>query len=323
MNSIVIVLYHPDWSHLYTILKNLSGNNIILVDNTPSVLMSPYLQENIANFSDIIYVALNQNMGIAYAQNIGVRIARCIEKTKNVIFFDQDSDIGQDYIHKITCEFVKLKKIIPKLATLGPVVTEKRSGDNYKIKGQQVLDTACVVDNIISSGSIVPLELFDDDLIGPYREDLFIDLVDSEWCWRANYKGYKCAITSNVILPHQVGDSYIKLPGISFIISKPIRNYYQVRNSLIIAGLKHVNIYQKVNLLVHQLIYFCVVPFLKIKNKREILKNMLRGCRDAFIRRTELNIDSLPFIYIYSSSVDADSLLGEFGKKAVINTVVL
>lgn len=326
MNSIVIVLFHPNWCHLFETLKVLRGNiRVILVDNTPNTSISSILLADISSLSfEVIYVALKQNMGIAYAQNVGVRIARCIGNTMNVIFFDQDSDICEDYIHKITCEFVELKKVIPELATLGPLVTEKRSGDKYRIKGLRISDTVYVVDNIISSGSVVPLELFDNELIGPYKEDLFIDLVDSEWCWRANYKGYKCAITTNVILPHQVGDSYIKLPGISFIISKPVRNYYQVRNTLIVAGLKHVKIYHKINLLVHQLLYFCLTPFLKVKNKREIMKNMLRGGRDAFKRRAEsdLNVEVIPCIYIYGSCEVKESISHEFGTNAEIKNVL-
>lgn len=324
MNTIIIVLYFPNWNHIFCSIKNLHGCDIILIDNTPHATVPIALEKIIKDSSSsIVYVSLGGNYGIATAQNIGVRIAASIGKSKNLIFFDQDSKIEEDYVQKIVKEFFLLHKEIPKLATLGPSVYEAKSGKRYKTKGQYSNNGIILVDNIISSGSIVPLELFDKDKIGCYKDELFIDLVDSEWCWRANSKGYKCAITSNVILSHQVGNGYIKLPGISFIISNPIRNYYQIRNSIIICKLDYVKIGQKVNLLLHQILYFLIVPFLRIKGKKNILKNMAMGVKDAFFGRTSLyTADNIkPIIYISGNNVNYSLLESKYGNQWVIRAL--
>ena len=41
--------------------------------------------------------------------------------------------------------------------------------------------------------------------IGLMNSDLFIDMVDYEWCWRANSKGFTLYEDERVIFKHQIG----------------------------------------------------------------------------------------------------------------------
>jgi len=43
------------------------------------------------------------------------------------------------------------------------------------------------------------------------NEDLFIDWVDFEWCWRARKKGYKIIGNANVVITHQLGDAAVTI----------------------------------------------------------------------------------------------------------------
>lgn len=42
-----------------------------------------------------------------------------------------------------------------------------------------------ITHHVMSSGSIIPLKKFRE--VGLYNDKLFIDFVESEWCWRASF----------------------------------------------------------------------------------------------------------------------------------------
>ncbi|MBC7320572.1 hypothetical protein H5T89_07980 [bacterium] len=64
------------------------------------------------------------------------------------------------------------------------------------------------------------------------REDLFIDWVDMEWCWRARKKGYKLIGNADVTVYHQHGESSVRFLGKDITIRKPWRYYYTIRNGI-------------------------------------------------------------------------------------------
>jgi rhamnosyltransferase len=86
---------------------------------------------------------------------------------------------------------------------------------------------------LITSGSIINLTLF--NAIGGFDEQLFIDEVDSEYCYRSRIFGYKIVECSSILLQHHLGEIQM---GRSLKSGKltprtlhaPIRMYYMVRN---------------------------------------------------------------------------------------------
>ena len=96
MNKVfaIIVTYNHDKNKL----RNLVGSilcqkiNVIIVDNSDS--NSKIL------IDDCNIIHLNKNMGIAYAQNKGIDLARKLN-SDSVVFFDQDSIIDTNFFKNI------------------------------------------------------------------------------------------------------------------------------------------------------------------------------------------------------------------------------
>jgi rhamnosyltransferase len=61
------------------------------------------------------------------------------------------------------------------------------------------------VESVITSGSLVRLATL--DRLGAFRDELFIDYVDSEYCFRARAEGYRVIKTRQPLMSHAIGAS--------------------------------------------------------------------------------------------------------------------
>lgn len=270
-----MVLYHPDIEHLKQCIESLQEDSytIILVDNTPGGCDCSCLK-----VENIHMIQNGENLGIATAQNIGIRKSKALS-CEYAFFFDQDSDINSDFVKNLFSEYQRLSEVYPNLATLGPRVINKSTGEFYKEADEDVLHDAKIVSTLISSGSIIPMRVLDD--VGYMEERLFIDYVDFEWAWRAQRKGYICCLTNRLHLHHQVGSTSHTLCGYPIIISAAQRYYYQYRNFLLLFTRKYVPSTWKFRNGIRKLLEIAIVPFY-IKEKRQFFINVLRGIKDGF-----------------------------------------
>jgi rhamnosyltransferase len=215
---------------------------------------------------------LLENKGIATAQNIGIAKAREID-TEFVCFFDQDSQFEPSLISQLKQEFITIRNNGVKIAAIGPLILDKQRGELYD-DNKQIGNNQVRVNAIISSGTFTSISVFDE--VGVMADRLFIDYVDHEWCWRAQRYGYLIFKSSRAILQHQVGSKTIKRFGRSFLISAPIRYFYQYRNSLWLSRLDYVPQTWKIKTIRLQLVQFVIVPWYTNKPLYTIF-NMLKG----------------------------------------------
>lgn len=227
----IIVTYHPNIDHVKTMCREIAstGVKICLFDNTP---MSSLELEDVDHV-----LTERQNLGIAYGFN------RCIEHARrqfpNVegfIFFDQDSKVTSNNLEALIKVFYELKNDEIPVGVLGatPVGADglpyKLPTKQNTLKNHQTLQEVWFV---ISSFSIVPTNVFDE--IGLFKEELFIDLVDSEFSFRCTKNGKLNLVVKNIKYSHEVGINQINLLGKRKVaISSPLRNYYQIRNALLV-----------------------------------------------------------------------------------------
>lgn len=80
----------------------------------------------------------------------------------------------------------------------------------------------------MTSGSIVKTSVI--KVCGFFSEELFIDLVDSEYCFRIRKNGYRIIQASPIVLKHQLGYKKVNKWGIVTINYSALRTYYIVRN---------------------------------------------------------------------------------------------
>jgi rhamnosyltransferase len=88
-------------------------------------------------------------------------------------------------------------------------------------------------DGAITSGEIVKADVY--KKVGLYNEELFIDYVDGEFCWRIARNGMKTLRVPRAILKHRLGHPVRRrfLWKIAVIPNyPPYRYYYMARNSV-------------------------------------------------------------------------------------------
>jgi rhamnosyltransferase len=194
----VAVTYHPDAdfrSRFSRILRQVA--RLVIVDNGSNEVEIKMLQELAA--SPLITLVLNfDNFGIARALNIGIQRAitlgfRC------VLLLDQDSCINDDMVQTL----IAVRAAYPERNRLAVIGSGFRTTD--KTTGQSTDDSGGweEAESVITSGSLITLETH--AAIGAFREEFFIDYVDTEYCFRARAKGYRVIRTRKTIMSHSIG----------------------------------------------------------------------------------------------------------------------
>jgi len=223
----VLVTYRPDLPVLETLLKVLAPQvaGIVLVDNGSGAAA----QTGIRNLVDGQGRAVlwTDNRGLAAAQNAGIADARAMGAAA-VLLMDQDSLPAPDMVAALRAAFVKRRAHRP--AAIGPGYAEPhRSADAGLPGGQDVPEMPA----LIASGSLIPLPVF--DAVGPFDEGLFIDFVDTDWCFRARSLGYRCFAARAAQMTHRIGEGTLRIAGRTRTVHSPVRMYYQTRNLILMA----------------------------------------------------------------------------------------
>lgn len=247
MVAAVIVLYFPELSLLRRLLESVVDQveTIIAVDNTPG--SSAELHSFFERFPHpVSYVPLGDNMGIATAQNIGIR--KCIsERYSYVLLLDQDSCPSPDMVSKLVSAERKLLESGKKVASIGPLFIDEKNGTASKairhawmhvnkIPLHAAMKEPVEADYLISSGSLTRASVLAE--VGAMRDELFIDWVDIEWGLRARSRGYKCYIVPGAIMAHSIGDTFVRTIGKEINLHNDTRNYYIVRNATYLLRMK-------------------------------------------------------------------------------------
>lgn len=269
--AVITILYNPgpaDINHICQLAEHYCG---VVVDNsaTPSFPSG--------KIGQMEYLFNHGNLGIAEAQNRGLKRVLSDKRITHVVFLDQDSRVSTDYPDLIAAQHETIRARQPRIAMLGPTVVREDCGEEYRSAIHRDIaseDGFIVRRDVISSGSCVPTDVLRE--IGLNDSQLFIDFVDFEWCWRAEAKGYICGITSKVQIRHKVGVDELRIGKHTVIISAPIRYYYSYRNYQWLLRRSYVPLQWKVAQGVKQLLRLIYFPFL-VKGGCERWKFMVRG----------------------------------------------
>jgi len=288
--AIIIVLYKPEPKHVERMEALSSLYNGIVVDNSPSA------SARNSRIGHMRYIFNNANRGIAEAQNIAIREVLRDQDIRHIVFLDQDSHVATDYPMLIVDEYIAQQNRHPKLAILGPsIYNADGKGKDYgsSIHKEKYIDDSLIRrDKIISSGSCVSAKVLRD--VGLMDSRLFIDYVDSEWCWRANSKGYFCGITTRLRMSHRIGITTISMGPMRDIVSAPSRYFYQYRNYVWLLGFRYVPWRWKITNAVKSLVRFFYYP-LFVHDGRQCARYMLKGLANGIktLAKYEKNRDLL------------------------------
>lgn len=250
--SAVIVSFNPEVNKLQNLIDSLfiKVKEVIIVDNSHEEFN---LQSKLQFNENLVLLSDGKNKGIAQAQNIGILFSRDLGRDA-VWMFDQDSELG-DLSLEIMVE--ELNSFGGMVASIGPMIVNSFNRRVEIPKKRSKCNNGCFsVDQIIASGSLTPLDVFEH--VGMMEEDFFIDAVDFEWCWRARGKGYAILISSQK-MTHSVGEGDETFLGglVSIKVASPFRLYYQVRNYITLLDRSYVPMRWKIrNLVFYFIKYF-------------------------------------------------------------------
>ena len=225
--AVILTAYNPDVSELALNLKSYVSqvDLIVLTDNSDSAVIQSQVKALSELFSNVHLNQLFENMGIAKAQNLGIEVAKKLGCTF-FVEMDQDSKLPADYISSLLLRFEQVDGGRGVVGGIGPIATKKGTKDVYH--GLSKAEGYVEVEYTLSSGFLMPLHAI--ERVGNKNEDLFIDFVDWEWCWRSRAAGLRIFVDTSLEIVHMLGDGHKRFLGFKVGVPSPIRHYYQYRN---------------------------------------------------------------------------------------------
>jgi rhamnosyltransferase len=215
----VVILYNPNdsvYDNIITYSHNI--DKLFVIDNSEK---SYAIINKIRTIENVKYIKNEENMGISYSLNLVLKYVN--KQYDYLLTMDQDSfftanDIKK-YIEKTQTYFDE------SIIAIVPNINSVQRGVRKGIE---------VVERCITSGSIVDINKA--NFIGGWDEELFIDEVDYEFCYRANEKGFHTLCVLDVSMNTRFGDEkeymFLGMFKCSATNHNYIRQYYIARNRL-------------------------------------------------------------------------------------------
>lgn len=294
----VVVTYNPDEATLIASLNALlsQAGTVVIVDNGSAVEVGIILQKLKPERPDALhFLALKHNFGLGEALNAGIARARTMP-VAFVLLMDQDSIPEPGMLNALRSTHSKLHKQGIQIGAVGACYrsnTTDALSHFTRVTRFGFAKSACDpktgyvrTDFLISSGSLISLPALDQ--IGVMDKDLFIDHIDTEWCFRAQSKGFKLYGVCTAVMRHSLGERRIRVwwgRWRTIAFHQPFRYYYMFRNSVLLWQRPYMSAAWKRadKLRILSLLFFFT---LFSSNRIANLRMMLKGLKDGFNRRT-------------------------------------
>jgi rhamnosyltransferase len=281
----IVVTYNPAPDKLSRLIERLRPqvHDIVVVDNG-SEKPIPCGDSFIQNETNVgLATALNQ--GIHYARELG---------SSHIATFDQDSLPAPTMISDLLDDLREFESKGMKAAVIGPTLYDERSGSqkmpfirfgfprNFAVEQAQG-PVEC--DFLITSGSLTSIKMA--LTVGPMMDDLFIDSIDTEWCFRAKHCGLAVIGSNKATMVHELGERMIRVRWLNRVFPdhSPSRLYYIMRNKLLLYRLKHTPLMWIAQDVIHVPLLFAIFA-LFVPNRRANVSFMVRGMVDGLFGRS-------------------------------------
>lgn len=227
----LVVTYHPSPAQVEMLFALANQfDELIVVDNTPEDTATAGKPAALTVPPTALLIRNRANLGLAAALNIGIHAAMQAGH-QWIVTLDQDSRITPELLAFFR-SILRGDLPVKNLAVMGANYRNTNNGRlGYTADGNT--GAFAQVRCVITSGSLLNLVCYKD--IGGFNENYFIDMVDTEFCYRARQRGYTVAISTRPMMEHAIGAVHvIRLLGwqVSLTLHPAFRQYYIFRNTL-------------------------------------------------------------------------------------------
>jgi len=232
----VLVTYQPDLELLEQALAALLGqvDGLVLVDNgsdhTKQQAVADLLRGVDRDACHIQSLIQPKNGGLGQAHNSGIALARDILQADFILLCDQDSLAAPDMVAHLHAALQGCLDTGGHPAAVGANFAEPMRARADILPGGSGDVVEC--DAVIASGALIPVAAL--EAIGGFDAELFVDFVDTEWCFRARAAGWGCFVARAARMTHRIGHPGPRVLGRRMALHSPERMYYQLRNLLLL-----------------------------------------------------------------------------------------
>jgi rhamnosyltransferase len=280
----VVTAFRPDGgllANLATIAPQV--DEVVVVDDGSGPDYRAILEEARGLGATVVVQA--RNAGIAAAINAGL-VAASLSERDLVVTFDQDSAVPAGFVDALVAVWDRAQGAGVRVGMVSPETFAKidqalpGSDRHGFVHSREPIQSGSLL-----SGAVIRQ-------VGMQREELFIDLVDIEYCLRLRDLGFACLVAPGLVLPHELGRTYpvtawgrpVRYRGriLTLSMSTPFRYYYRSRNRVLInktywkrnRSLLAVDTLRELQHLVFVLLY--------AKPRWSLVRVIARGLRDGF-----------------------------------------
>lgn len=264
----VVVTFYPDINETILFIEKYIEyvDHLIIWENTPVKDYANYKIEIPDHDNKITYMGTGSNEGIGYALNRAIEWS--VENNfTHLLTMDQDSCFDKN-------EFIAFQKFVNDTKKNDIVIFSPVLPGILTESNSEIID----VKFSITSGSILNLSV--SEKIGLFREDFFIDAIDTEYSIRSLSMGYRTVLFTKCLLIQKFGDARKTKFGFMSADYSVFRTYHMVRNHIIVWKLfpKHFSFFEASKIYIFQRI---IKIILAEPNKWAKLKSILKGFNDG------------------------------------------
>lgn len=222
----VVTAYHPDERLAAVVEAALTScATVIVADNTPGD--APSLADKLDD-PRVRVLRSGHNRGLAGALNVG--LDELPGDAEAVLFLDQDSVLPAELVAGLAAHLDD-----PAIGVVGPTPVDAETGGRYE-RGADRHETLDDRPSIITSGMLVRRACL--EAVPRFREEFFVDCVDTDFCLRVRRSGSRVVRDAALILPHAIGSGRDHRLGpltVRVLHYPAWRHYWIARNGLVLS----------------------------------------------------------------------------------------
>jgi rhamnosyltransferase len=268
-----VVTFNPDLDRLAVALEAaaVQAERVLVIDNASAdaagvQALVERLNDCQRTKADFVQSPNNEGLGAAY--NKAIAWAREIP-LEQLVLLDQDTVLADSAVDALVRRAQRERDSGRRVAAVAAIPLDPRRRSPVGGAKRRVVQT---------SGCLIRLEAI--DRLGPFDEQLFIHGVDQDWFLRARSAEWLTVVEPAALLDHFSGDAVTNILWLSFPRYSPVRFYFVVRNTLVIARRAYAPVGWKIRYLA-ELAAQVVLHLARSRQRRLYWHELVRGLRDG------------------------------------------